>query len=271
MLAKLHVFKEVYEQNSFSMAAKNLYITQSAVSKIIKSLEEEVRTTLFDRNGVHGVLPTKQADVLYKKTLKLIDEWEYTIDLMHDVEATIKECRIGFSQTVGDTYFALIAAKLIKQYPEINFRFLITNSDEIIANLLSNDIDLGYLEKPIDSKDLEKEEVFVDPMVLVTNPNSNVWLNRERESGVRFYNDLYLFNNPNPYQQIYINSSHLITQIIEHGVGNTIMSIKNITPTMNYQILDESFNRKIFSAHNQNIHPIHQQILNSLNQLFRSI
>ncbi|MDF9867198.1 DNA-binding transcriptional LysR family regulator [Bacilli bacterium PM5-3] len=271
MLHKLYIFKEVYEQNSFSAAASKLYITQPTVSKIIKSIETELSCSLFERNGSNGIVATKQADLLYKKASKLVNDWKDTVNLIKDTDFNNNECNIGFSQTVGETYFSIISAKFISLFPNVNFRFIITNSDEILTMVMNNEIDFGYLEKPVDSKDLIKEEVFIDQMVLVENKQSNVWLNREHESGVRFYNDLYLFNNPNKYQQIYINSSLLIKETIKNKVGNTIMSLKSVDSTMNYSTLDDTFNRKIFVIHNNQLHHKQQEILSKLNQMLKEI
>ncbi|WP_423363479.1 LysR family transcriptional regulator [Mycoplasma sp. P36-A1] len=270
MLDKLYTFKIVYELKSFSLAASKLYKTQSAISKIIKSLEIETDTVLFERNGTHGLKPTIKGDILYERTNLILVNWDNTIELLNESANYKFECNIGFSQTVGEFYFNEIASLLFSKFPNVNFNIEIANSETIKEGVISKKLSFGYVEKPIESKTLIKEEVFHDQLVLVSNASSNLFLNRENDSGVRYYNDLYLLNSTKSYNVMHINSSTLIAELVNKGIGNTILSIKCISNNQNYSVLNSMYSRKIFVLH-FDLLPKHQEILDYLNYLFKKI
>ena len=77
-LNQIRVFECVYRTRSMTMAAKELHITQSGVSQHIKSLEEILEITLFDRVK-QKLLPTSSADQLYLEWSKSIADIEKTL------------------------------------------------------------------------------------------------------------------------------------------------------------------------------------------------
>jgi DNA-binding transcriptional LysR family regulator len=77
-LNQIRVFECVYRTRSMTMAAKELHITQSGVSQHIKSLEEILEITLFDRVK-QKLLPTSSADLLYIEWSKSIADIEKTL------------------------------------------------------------------------------------------------------------------------------------------------------------------------------------------------
>jgi len=68
------VFTSVFKNKSFSKASEELHLTQPTISNHIKALEDEFDCKLFDRLG-RTILPTKEAEVLYSHSLKLLKRW----------------------------------------------------------------------------------------------------------------------------------------------------------------------------------------------------
>ena len=81
-LEQYKIFNEAASTLSFSLAARNLYISQSAISQTIKILEKELNTQLFIRQS-KGVLLTKEGEILHQKisqALTLITDAENEIN-----------------------------------------------------------------------------------------------------------------------------------------------------------------------------------------------
>ncbi|MCF2023302.1 LysR family transcriptional regulator, partial [Escherichia coli] len=93
MFKLLTTFRAVYETRNFSRAAEVLFLSQPAVSNQIKQLERELNIDLFQRNGRKEMLPTKQADLLYERTLVLLEEWEETQQKLLNEQNEEEVCR----------------------------------------------------------------------------------------------------------------------------------------------------------------------------------
>lgn len=65
-------FISVYETHNFTRTADQLFLSQPTVSAQIKKLEENLGVSLFIRNGKQEIIPTKEADFLYPRMLKII-------------------------------------------------------------------------------------------------------------------------------------------------------------------------------------------------------
>ncbi|MEG0684346.1 MAG: LysR family transcriptional regulator, partial [Coprobacillus sp.] len=86
-LEQYKIFNEAASTLSFSLAARNLFITQSAVSQTITTLERELNTQLFIRKS-KGVILTKEGELLHQKishALSLITSVENQIMNLHDL------------------------------------------------------------------------------------------------------------------------------------------------------------------------------------------
>ena len=75
MFQLLRTFISVYETHNFTRSADSLFLSQPTVSAQIKKLEEMLTVPLFIRNGKQEILPTAEADYMYPKILKILNEW----------------------------------------------------------------------------------------------------------------------------------------------------------------------------------------------------
>lgn len=72
----IKTFMAVYETRNFSLAAKQLFISQPSVSVKIHQLEEQLGVVLFERNGHRQVRPTTAATHFYKTAEQLLQTWQ---------------------------------------------------------------------------------------------------------------------------------------------------------------------------------------------------
>ena len=91
----LKIFTSVYRNKSFTLASKQLHISQPTVSEHIKNLEIALGCALFDRLG-RTILPTIEADLLYPRALKILDD----LDRLQEDLATAGD-RIGGELVLG--------------------------------------------------------------------------------------------------------------------------------------------------------------------------
>lgn len=148
------VFIAVYENGSFSSAARELYVTQPAVSQSIKQLESSLRVTLFTRDK-KKVVPTAEAVQLYGLVRPAID----MIDVAEDNIEKMRHMTSGsLSISAGDAvlkYYLLPCLKAFREkYPNINIVVTNKTSTEAFELLKSGKIDVAFVNTPIEDETL---------------------------------------------------------------------------------------------------------------------
>jgi DNA-binding transcriptional LysR family regulator len=166
---KLKVFKKVAERLSFTKAAEDLFITQPAVTKSIKNLEQEFNAKLFTRKG-NKIELTEIGEVVFKYA-KIIEN-QYNI-LQFEVNAlsskNIGEIVIGASTTISQYILPKILAIFHSNFKDLNIKLLNGNTEQIEDALLNNEINFGIIEGLSKKKDIHYQRFLEDEIVLVVN------------------------------------------------------------------------------------------------------
>lgn len=133
---------------SFTKASEALFISQPAVSKHIRGLEEQYKTPLFERSGRQVTL-TEAGTVLYKH-LQLAENLSKQIDLDLSTAPGHKglkgDLKIGASTTVALYLIPPVLSAFRKRHPEVKMSLLNRNSENVMAALLAHEIDLAIIE-----------------------------------------------------------------------------------------------------------------------------
>ncbi|WP_220730277.1 LysR family transcriptional regulator [Leuconostoc carnosum] len=252
MFKLLRTFIAVYETRSFSKAADQLFISQPTVSVHIQQLEKELNIILFHRNGRTEFTPTNNARMLYQKAAQLLDQWQTITDSLEKEQRT--NIKIAASQTSATVLLPKIFSKIEHtQFNTMDIQIEMHNSEEILAGVLNHRFNFGIIEKPITHDFIVREEIAKDQLVLAGNLGSDLWLVREKGSGVYHYTQQYFKQNnlvPNHFLTIYNND--IIVKMLSENFGKSIVSVQALTDNMPYQTLDSMFNRSFYvirSAH----------------------
>ncbi|MFC5711912.1 selenium metabolism-associated LysR family transcriptional regulator [Thalassorhabdus alkalitolerans] len=137
----LSTFVVLADQESFSKAADTLHISQSAVTKHLKALEQKLGVSLIDRD--HFTL-TEEGKWVYEKASEWLTEWE---DLKERCsqrgESWKKTFRIGASTTPGTYFLPKLCSVFIKAYPDIRLSLQVDDSETISSSLKKGDLDMA--------------------------------------------------------------------------------------------------------------------------------
>ena len=149
MLSYPHeIFLEVAQRLSFTKAGQALFISQSAVSKQVKALEEYYQTGLFERLG-GSVQLTPAGQKLYQKLLQakqLQQELRQEMSELSPGFAPAVHLFIGASTTISLYVLPPVVAAWLRQYPQHQLSLKNRNSDNILKALLEHEIELGIIE-----------------------------------------------------------------------------------------------------------------------------
>ncbi|MBO8462900.1 MAG: LysR family transcriptional regulator [Firmicutes bacterium] len=154
-LSLYKIFNTVAKTENISHAAKELYISQPAISKSISHLEEALNTTLFLRTS-RGVKLTPEGKVLYeytKSAFDMIRQGEEQLNKMNDLG--ISELHIGVTTTLCKFLLIPILKEFLLQYPHIKFQINCQSPSETIALLESGQLDLGLIIMPSSHSSLQ--------------------------------------------------------------------------------------------------------------------
>lgn len=149
MLSHKHViFLEVARLLSFTKASQTLFISQSAISKQVKALEEYYKTGLFERNS-NSITLTPAGKLLYNKLLQarqlqleLHQEIKTISENFHPVVPMI----LGASTTISLYIIPPVLSAYLQSNPSIQLTLKNRNSENILKALLDHEIDLGIVE-----------------------------------------------------------------------------------------------------------------------------
>lgn len=149
MLSFSHeVFYSVASQLSFSKAAETLFISQPAISRHIKSLEQQYHISLFERKG-NSITLTEEGALLLehvKKAKELQRQMEFDVTSLAGQQQAKGSLVIGASTTVALYVIPKILSAFHQKYPHIKLRLVNRNSENILKALLDHEIDFGIME-----------------------------------------------------------------------------------------------------------------------------
>ena len=149
------VFKEVAETGNISLAAKNLYISQSAVSQSVKQLETALQARLFARSP-RGVTLTGEGRMLYqyvRNALGLLATGEDKLSQAQQL--LLGTLTIGASDTVTSQFLLPYLDRFHRQYPAIHIQIISGRSHKVLGLLQSGKVDIAFASTPQEGASLE--------------------------------------------------------------------------------------------------------------------
>lgn len=163
MLVKLdlyRVFWQVAKSESFSKAAKNLYMTQPAISQAIMQLENELDIRLFNRTP-KGVSLTDEGKNLFdyvNSAIKIINAGEEKI--LEYKNLSVGELKIGVGDTISRYFLLPYLEKFHNEYPNIKFKIINGTTFELCSILKAGEIDIAICNFPIKDNSLEMIKIL---------------------------------------------------------------------------------------------------------------
>jgi len=154
------IFCEVAKCESFSKAAKVLFMTQPAVSQAIMQLEEELGMRLFTRTP-KGVILTNEGQILFEyanSAMNLISVGEKKVQESKNL--MVGELKIGVGDTISRYFLLPYLEKFHNGYPNIKLKVVNRTTLELCTLLKSGEVDIAICNLPIRDSSLEVKELM---------------------------------------------------------------------------------------------------------------
>lgn len=242
-LRQLQIFEAVVRLGGYTRAAEALHLTQPTVSMQIKKLSEAIGHPLLEQIGRH-IQPTAAGRDVYSATQDILSRLVMLGDSASEIDGIIKgELRIAVI-TTAKYFMPHLLGPFISQHPQVKPRLTVTNRDEVLARLKSNEDDLLIMGQVPQEFEVQAYPFINNELEVVAPPNHPLadelsitleqlsherFLVREKGSGTRQAVDRLFADQDikiTPYMEL--GSSEAIKQGVMAGLGISVLSRHNL-------------------------------------------
>lgn len=166
----LKVFCDVVETGSFSVAASQNFITQSAVSQQLRTLESKYRCKLLER-GRSGAKPTPAGDILYQASREILDRYREIETRLQETGDTIcGALRVAIVYSVGLHELPPYLKEYLRNFPQVNVHVEYARPNKIYDDTIAGRVDLGIVAYPSKHPQVNIVPIREDRLVVVCPP-----------------------------------------------------------------------------------------------------
>src|SRR5271154_3244769 len=170
----LKVFCDIIESGSFSYAASQNFVTQSAVSQQVRSLEEKYDCRLIER-GRTGVKATDAGQLLYTAGKEIVRRFTELENRLREIGSVVGgSIRVGTVYSVGLSELPAYLTEFLRIYPAVNVHLEYLRANKIYEDLVEGKIDLGVVAYPAKRSQIVTIAFRHDELVLVVPPEDGL-------------------------------------------------------------------------------------------------
>lgn len=169
-IKQLEAFLLIAQLKNFTKAASQLNMSQPAISFQIKSLEEDLNITLFERNDKKVVL-TEAGRLLYPIAMQMVRQYNKIragIDGLRELKAG--HLMLGATPVAGEWLLPMIIGAFREQYPAVTVGLQIGSGVRVTQWLKDRDVNVAILGVPVKAEGIECQPWTRDSMVIITPP-----------------------------------------------------------------------------------------------------
>src|SRR5256885_1807617 len=237
---QLRAFNTLARTGSFTLAAKQLFLSQSAVSHSMKALEQEVGCRLLDRMG-KKVLLTQAGETLLHHAEKILHEMNTARRALEQLGKWGQDrLRIGASTTACQYILPSVLREFKTKYPQSFINIEPADTVDALELLRSNRVDLAIVLEPKNEEQLDFHPLFSDELAFLVSPGHPWAVHRQvlraeirKQNYVLYTKGSYTFRLIEQYfreEQMVLNtvielgSMDAIKELIKLGLGVSIIA-----------------------------------------------
>ncbi len=272
----LKVFCDVVETGSFSVAASQNYITQSAVSQQLRTLESKYHCKLLER-GRSGAKPTPAGEILYQASREILERYrEIETRLQESGKVVSGSLRVAIVYSVGLHELPPYMKEYLREFPQVNVHVEYSRPNKIYDDVIAGRIDLGIVAYPAKHPQVTVTPFREDRLVVVCTPDhafstmrkvsinrldGEVFVGYERDISTRKATDqLFRDHNINVRYAGEYDNIETIKRAVEIGQGIAIIPLASVQRELEHgtlkvvQLSDETLLRPLGIIHKKGRH-----------------
>ena len=240
----LRTFLAVLKHLNYTRAAEELFLSQPAVSRQIRQLEQDLGLRLIEQIGKSLNL-TDAGRTLADEAGKLLGNLERVTEVVRSHRSA--ECgrlRVGASSTPGLYLLPQVLGRFHADYPDVELHYVIENSLHIEQKIVRNELDLGFLGVHPSHHELMAEKLLDDEIVCFSNASHRLakrrridattlagetWIIREKGSATRRRFESWLAKAGGTLGSVIeLQGPEAVKALVAAGVGISFMSIHGL-------------------------------------------
>ncbi len=179
----LKTFCDLVETGSFSKAAALNFVSQSAVSQQIKSLERRFEMPIIERGQRNKIAPTEAGKLLYSEFKEIVERFNaLEARLRAKSEVVSGTIRVATVYSIGLHELPPHVKALMKTYPQVRVHIEYSRADKVYEACLNNTIDFGIVALPLKMPNLAVIPMRNDKLVVVCSPEHPLARRRKKVS-----------------------------------------------------------------------------------------
>lgn len=240
---QLKVFEAVSRNLSYTSAARELHLTQPAVSMQVKQLEEHVGLPLLQQIGkiIHLTEAGKEMYQYARNAARELNEMGEIIEQFKGLKKGRLEVTVA---TTANAFATRMLSKFNKQYEGSTISLNVTNRERLLLQLAENEKDIAIMGRPPDNAELVTEAFADNPLVVIAAPNHPLiakqpiplymlqdqsFVVREQGSGTRTAMQRFFSEHDiNVTLSMEMNENEAIKQAVQAGMGLGVVSTHTI-------------------------------------------
>jgi DNA-binding transcriptional LysR family regulator len=169
-LRQLEILQAIAETGSFTACGRRLHVSQSAISRQILLLEQELGEPLFLRVG-RRVQMTPAAETLVQLGQRVFQDVRETVGAITDRTRTLRgTLRLAGGMTVCLYVFPTLLKHLRRVHPQLDLRLTVATGLRSVGEIRAGRVDAGLLTLPVEESDLVTMPVLSEELLVVTMP-----------------------------------------------------------------------------------------------------
>ena len=243
-LRQLEIIRAIAETGSFTAAGHKLHVSQSAISRQILLLEDELKTPVFLRIG-RRIRITPAGESLLQLSHRIFQDLNDTVAGISDSQETLRgTVRILGGMTVCLYVFPTLLSEVTRQHPGIDVKIVSDSADRCLQHLRAGTGDLALLTLPIKDADMVTLPVLQEELLLVTAAKHPLSKKRKVgpqdladqpfvmfESGSntrRVVDEFFATSRIEPRIVMETENVEIIKALVRSGLGITIVSYQSV-------------------------------------------
>jgi len=229
---QLLAFRTLADTGSFTLAAKQLNLTQSAVSHSIKALEEDIGCSLINRLG-RKIHLTEAGEIFLSSAERIIRQMR---NLRAELESIGQwgagRLRIGAGPTACQHILPTVIREFRQTFPDCKLSIIPDDAKELLELLRSNEIDLGLTIIPPSAENIDTQLVMQDSLQFVVSP-MHPWASRKTAPATEIEDQTYVTYTKRSYtfelvRRHFRSEGHDLVNVIELGSMEAIKELAKI-------------------------------------------
>jgi DNA-binding transcriptional LysR family regulator len=244
-LRQLEIIRAIAETGSFTAAGRKLHVSQSAISRQILLLEDELKEPVFLRVG-RRIRITPAGEALLQLAHRVFQDVTDTLAGITDSQESLRgQIRLLGGMTVCLYVFPALLTELKRQHPNVEFKLVTGSAERCLANLRAGTGDLAFLTLPVDQPDLVTIPVMQEELLLVTAARHPLARKRKihpqdlvRQPFVLFepgsntrrvIEEFFMTSRIEPQIVMETENVEIIKAMVRHGIGISIIPYQAVS------------------------------------------